>query len=102
VQQLRMVDARILGDNKRFVYDTRINVLYNAEFDKWDFISGMSRSVPCGPNVTTGNSLLTNITAGAEVSPLVMGHLRTKEGADNLEFGPILKAIMDGQEYIDF
>jgi len=102
VQQLRLVDARILSDNKRLAYDTRINALYNAEFDKWDFISGMSRSVPCGPEVTSGNSLLTNITAGAEVSPLIMGHLRTEEGGKGLEFGPILKAIMDNQEYIDF
>jgi hypothetical protein len=97
VQQLRLVDARVLTPDKRLVYDTRINVLYNAEFDKWDFISGMSRSVPCGPDVTNGNSLLTNITSGAEVSPLVLGHLRAPQGIEGLSFGPLLKAIMRGE-----
>lgn len=97
VQQLRLVDARVLGPDKRLVYDTRINVLYNAEFDKWDFISGMSRSVPCGPTITNGNSLLTNITSGAEVSPLILGHLRAPEGIDDLSFGPLLNAIMKGE-----
>jgi len=102
VQQLRLVDARVLSEDKRLVYDTRINVLYNAEFDKWDFVSGMSRSVPCGAGVKTGNSLLTNITSGAEVSPLIMGHMRTPEGHDGLYFGPILKAIMDNKDSIEF
>ena len=102
VQQLRLVDARVLGPDKRLVYDTRINALYNAEFDTWDFISGMSRSVPCGPGVTNGNSLLTNISSGAEVSPLVLGHLRTPEGGKDLMFGPLLKAIMEGKTVIRF
>ncbi len=102
VQQLRLVDARVLGPDKRLVYDTRINALYNAEFDTWDFVSGMSRSVPCGPGVTNGNSLLTNISSGAEVSPLILGHLRSPEGAKDLKFGPLLRAIMDGKTEIEF
>ncbi|HPQ39253.1 MAG TPA: hypothetical protein PLV45_02670 [bacterium] len=102
VQQLRLVDARVLSESERLVYDTRINVLYNAEFDTWDFISGMSRSVACGPHVTNGNSLLTNITSGAEVSPLILGHMRTREGYEGVQFGPILKAIMEGRDSIDF
>jgi hypothetical protein len=102
VQQLRLVDARVLETDKRLVYDTRINVLFNAEFNTWEFISGMSRSVPCGPAVTNGNSLLTNITSGAEVSPLVMGHLRTPEGMEGLEFGPLLTAIMKGKTELEF
>ncbi|MGB3976837.1 MAG: hypothetical protein WBM02_05655 [bacterium] len=102
VQQLRLIDARVLETDKRLVYDTRINVLYNAEFGTWDFISGMSRSVPCGPNVTNGNSLLTNITSGAEVSPLVFGHLRSPEGKEGLQFGPLLNAILKGKTEIEF
>ncbi|MBN1878718.1 hypothetical protein JW823_01280 [bacterium] len=102
VQQLRLVDARVLGPDKRLVYDTRINALYNAEFDTWDFVSGMSRSVPCGPGVSNGNSLLTNISSGAEVSPLVLGHLRSPEGKKDLTFGPLLQAILDGRTEITF
>ena len=102
VQQLRLIDARVLEADKRLVYDTRINALYNAEFDTWDFISGMSRSVPCGPNVTNGNSLLTNVTSGAEISPLVIGHLRSPEGKEGLQFGPLLNAIMNEKTEIEF
>ncbi|MBN1296814.1 hypothetical protein JXA80_08525 [bacterium] len=102
VQQLRLVDARVLSDTQRLVYDTRINALYNPEFGTWDFISGMSRSVACGPDVTNGNSLLTNISSGAEVSPLVFGHTRSEEGSKDIQFGPILKAIMENRDSITF
>ncbi len=102
VQQLRLVDARVLGPEKRLVYDTRINVLFNAEFNSWEFISGMSRSVPCGLNVHNGNSLLTNITSGAEVSPLIIGYSRTPESTQDLTYGPILTAIMNGETEIEF
>jgi len=101
VQQLRLIDARSLEDNKKLVYDTRINVLFNPE-SGWEFLSGMSRSVPCGPEIKNGNSLLTNITAGAEVSPLLIGYSRTPESTEDLSFGPILKAIMDQKTEIIF
>ncbi len=102
VQQLRLVDARVLEPEKTLAYDTRINVLYNPEGDSWDFISGMSRSVPCGPTVENGSSLLTNITAGAEVSPLVLGYSRTEEAAADLTFGPLLTAIMNDKTEVEF
>jgi hypothetical protein len=101
VQQLRLVDARVLEEDKRLVYDTRINVLFNPDTG-WDFLSGMSRSVPCGPSLKNGNSLLTNITAGAEVSPLVLGYTRTGELRKGMHFGPILNAIMEGKTEIEF
>jgi hypothetical protein len=101
IQQLRLVDARKLSSAKRLVYDTRINVLYNAEFGTWEFISGMSRSVPCGQGITNGNSLLTNISSGAEVSPLVLGYSRTEAAASDIEYGPLLAAIMQGKTEID-
>ena len=80
--------------------DTRINVIYNPEFETWEFLSGMSRSVACGPAVTSGNSLLTNITSGAEVSPLTLGYTRTEAGRTEMNFGPILNAIMNDKTEI--
>ncbi len=100
VQQLRLLDARVLSDSKRLVYDTRINALYNPELETWEFISGMSRSVPCGPDVSNGNSLLTNISSGAEVSPLIIGYSRTPESHADLTFGPLLNAIMQSKTSI--
>ncbi len=101
IQQLRFTDARDLGDGKRLVYDTRINVLYDPLEKRWEFLSGMSRSVPCGPDVKNGNSLLTNVSMGAEISPLIMGHV--KEGADRSEmkFGPLLDALMEGKTEVE-
>ncbi|MBN2056340.1 hypothetical protein JW905_15565 [bacterium] len=96
IQQLRLVDARVLGDRKRLVYDTRINALYDAEAKQWDFISGISRSVPCGDGIESGNSLLTNITAGAEISPLVMGTSNDPSVLSDVTFGPLLTALMNG------
>jgi len=57
----------------------------------------MSRSVPCGPDVENGNSLLTNVSMGAEISPLIFGHV--KEGADRsqIKYGPMLDAMMKGE-----
>ncbi len=101
IQQMRFVDARDLGDNKRLVYDTRINVLYNPYDEKWEFLSGMSRSVPCGTTIENGNSLLTNVSMGAEISPLIMGHV--KEGADRSEMrhGPLLGAMMKDETEVE-
>jgi hypothetical protein len=102
VQQMRFIDARDLGGGKRLAYDTRINVLYDPLNEKWEFLSGMSRSVACGPTVTHGNSLLTNVSMGAEVSPLIMGHV--KPGADRsaIKFGPLLGALMEGKNEVVF
>ena len=101
VQQLRLVDARVLGPENRLVYDTRINVLFHPEIG-WEFISGMSRSVQCGPKVGNGNSLLTNITSGAEVSPLILGYSRNEEAKEDMRFGPLLEAIMKDRTEISF
>ncbi len=101
VQQLRLVDARSLSNDNKLVYDTRINVLYHPELG-WEFISGMSRSVPCGPDVENGNSLLTNITSGAEVSPLVFGYSRNPVSREGLAFGPLLDAIMKRDSELEF
>jgi len=101
IQQLRVIDARNLGGNDRLVYDTRINALYNEDEKKWHLISGMSRCVPCGPTVTNGNSLLTNVSSGAEMSVLVMG--KSKRGAKKeMNFGPLLTVMMDGKTECEF
>ncbi len=97
VQQMRYVDARDLGDGKRLVYDTRINVLYDPLEQRWEFLSGISRSVPCGPDVENGNSLLTNISMGAEISPLIMGRLRPGRELGDVSYGPLLAAMMRGE-----
>jgi hypothetical protein len=101
IQQMRFVDARDLGEGKKLAYDTRINVLYDSKNKKWEFLSGMSRSVPCGKTVENGNSLLTNVSMGAEISPLIMGHL--KKGADRSEmtFGPLLSALNKGNTEVE-
>ncbi|MFH1230574.1 MAG: hypothetical protein V1709_03665 [Planctomycetota bacterium] len=96
IQQMRMIDARDIGKNNRLVYDTRINALYNEGKKKWDFISGISRSVPCGPKVKSGNSLLTNVSSGAEISPLIMGYTKGKK-SKLMKFGPLLTAMLDGK-----
>jgi hypothetical protein len=100
IQQLRTIDARPVSGNRRIVYDTRINVLYNSERKEWDVISGMSRCVPCGPTVKNGNSLLTNVSSGAELSPLIMGH--SKGFPAKISFGPLLTAMMAGKTECDY
>ncbi len=100
IQQMRFVDARDLGGEKRLVYDTRINVLYDPMAEKWEFLSGMSRSVPCGPMVENGNSLLTNVSMGAEISPLIMGHVRDNADRSVIKFGPLLGAMMEGKSEV--
>ncbi|MBN2054416.1 hypothetical protein JW905_05815 [bacterium] len=96
IQQMRTIDARAIGEEERLVYDTRINVLYNELDKEWRFISGMSRTVPCGPTLENGNSLLTNVSSGAHMSPLVIGH--TKGGnTEGMIFGPLLQALMAGK-----
>lgn len=96
IQQLRLIDSREIRDG-RLVYDTRINVLYNPLKDKWQVLSGISRSVPCGPNREKGNSLLTNISAGAEIAPLILGKSKPDAALDDLEFGPLATALMKGE-----
>ena len=102
IQQLRYVDARSLGEEKRLVYDTRINVLYDPLKKKWEFLSGMSRSVPCGPTVENGNSLLTNVSMGAEISPLIMGHVKAGADRSQIKYGPLLDAMMKGKTELEF
>ncbi|MBN2382083.1 hypothetical protein JXQ70_04285 [bacterium] len=97
LQQLRMIDARDLNDGNKLVYDTRINVLYQPDSKKWVFLSGISRSVKCGPDVEKGNSLLTNISSGAEVAPLIIGHLKNKADRNKLNFGPLLTQMMNNK-----
>lgn len=94
LQQLRVIDARPLDGDKRLVYDTRINVLYDAMRKEWIFLSGISRSVPCGKG-ENGNSLLTNVSSGAHVSPLIMGHAGKIEPP--MRFGPLLEAMLAGK-----
>jgi hypothetical protein len=96
IQQLRLIDSREIKAG-RLVYDTRINVLYNPLEDRWIVLSGISRSVPCGPEVESGNSLLTNISAGAEIAPLVIGYSKPDAELDKLIFGPLAKALMEGK-----
>jgi hypothetical protein len=95
LQQLRLIDTRKLTDGK-LVYDTRINVIYQPEIKEWKFLSGISRVVKCGPNVKKGNSLLTNITSGAEIAPIIMGHLKKPEFKEKIEFGSLLNRMMSG------
>ncbi len=95
IQQMRIIDARDLRPGVRLVYDSRINVLYDAVKNRWNIISGISRCVPCGEEVTNGNSLLTNISSGAEVATLVLG--RTEEIRKPMRFGPLLTALMNGE-----
>jgi len=100
IQQLRIIDARELDAKNRLVYDTRINALYNEDEKKWHLISGISRSVPCGPDVANGNSLLTNVSSGAEISILIMG--RSKVGKEKMNFGPLLTAMVAGKSECKF
>lgn len=99
IQQLRYPDAKLLQSGKRLVYDTRINVIYNPKLEKWQFISGISRSVKCGKDIPQdkGNSLLTNVSSGAEIAPLIMGYTKKGESRDHMLFGPLAKAMLDGK-----
>jgi len=94
LQQLRLIDTRTLPDGK-LVYDTRINALYQPDTKSWRFVSGISRVVKCGPHVVKGNSLLTNITSGAEISPLIFGHLKKPEYREKIQTGSLLTVLMN-------
>ena len=94
IQQLRFPDAKVLSEKEKLVYDTRINVVYNPVIKKWIFVSGISRSVKCGHGVEKGNSLLTNVSSGAEVAPLVMGYTRKGQTRDHMLFGPLAKTLL--------
>jgi len=100
IQQLRLIDARPLDEQTRIAYDTRINVVYDEQRGQWEFLAGISRSVACGPQVTKGNSLLTNITSGAEVAPLVTGRRKPNAETPQARFGPLLAALMQGRSEI--
>jgi hypothetical protein len=93
IQQLRVIDARPLDDVQRLVYDTRINVIYDAMLRQWRFLSGISRCVPCGRE-GDGNSLLTNVTSGAHISPLIMG--TAEKVGEPMRFGPLLETMLGG------
>jgi hypothetical protein len=94
IQQMRMIDSRACA-GARLVYDSRVNVIYDPLKKKWDFLSGISRVVPCGPNVGNGNSLLTNVSSGASMTALVVG--KTKR-ATKVEYGAFLGALMRGEK----
>lgn len=96
LQQLRLIDARALTDGK-LVYDIRINVLYQPEHKNWKFLSGISRVVKCGKQVTKGNSLLTNICSGAEIAPIIFGYLKDPVFRKEIALGPMLAALMNKQ-----
>lgn len=95
IQQMRIIDARKVSPGEHLVYDTRCNVFYDAMADKWKIVSGISRTVPCGPEIDNGNTLLTNVSSGAHLSPLVMGKTRAK--TDKMTFGPLLEAMLKGK-----
>jgi hypothetical protein len=95
IQQLRIIDAREIAEGRKLAYDTRINVIYDAMKDSWIFLSGISRCVPCGAE-GDGNSLLTNVSSGAHVSPLIMG--TAEEVKAPMSFGPLLKSMLEGSE----
>ena len=94
IQQLRVIDARPIDDGGRLVYDTRINVLYDALKKEWRLLSGISRCVPCGKE-GDGNSLLTNVSSGANISPLILG--TTAKIKAPMRFGPLLDAMNQGR-----
>ncbi len=94
VQQLRVLDSRPAEIGYKLAYDTRINVLFDPVAQHWDIVSGISRSVPMGVEFQ-GNSLITNVTAGAHIAPLFMG--TTEKPTTNLTFGPLLTALNRGE-----
>jgi hypothetical protein len=96
IQQLRLIDARPLAEG-RLVYDTRINVLYNEKKKVWEVLSGISRVVKCGPKVENGNSILTNVSSGAEIAPLIIGKMKPKSDKKGMTFGPLLTAMLAGK-----
>ncbi|MCU0723232.1 MAG: hypothetical protein MUC63_06405 [Planctomycetes bacterium] len=100
IQQLRLIDARPLTEG-RLVYDTRVNVLYNEKKKEWEVLSGISRVVKCGPKVENGNSLLTNVSSGAEIAPLIIGKMKPKTKKDKMTFGPLLSAMLKGKTEIE-
>jgi hypothetical protein len=99
LQQFRIIDARRLSDKERLVYDTRINVIYNELKKEWEFLSGISRTVPTGEHIARGNSILTNITSGANIAPLIFGY--TKKDYPKANFGPLLTAMMNGKTELE-
>lgn len=98
IQQMRMIDSRDCGEYN-LVYDTRINVIYDILNDQWEFLSGISRVVPCGPNVLNGNSLLTNVSSGAEMTALVVGQKKSEN--EKMVEGRMLKAMNEGKANYD-
>ena len=99
IQQMRIIDARSIENEERLVYDTRINCYYNPGTGKWKVVSGLSRTVPCGPQVESGNSLLTNVSSGAHLSPLVIGKMKKK--TETMNFGPLLTALMNDKTEVE-
>ncbi len=96
IQQLRLIDSRAIKQG-RLVYDTRINVIYNELEEKWHFLSGISRCVPCGKEVENGNSLLTNVSSGAQMAPLAMGMVKPGQTREKMTFGAMMNALLDGE-----
>ncbi len=94
VQQLRVIDSRPTEIGYKLAYDTRINVLFDPVTQRWDIVSGISRSVPMGVDFQ-GNSLITNVSAGAHIAPLFMG--TTEKPTTDLTFGPLLTALNRGE-----
>jgi hypothetical protein len=47
--------------------------------------------------VQNGNSLLTNVSSGAEIAPLVIGKCKAKASKEGMTFGPLLTAMLAGK-----
>jgi acyl-CoA reductase-like NAD-dependent aldehyde dehydrogenase len=97
---MRVIDSRKLTEGK-LVYDTRINVLYNEKSKVWEVLSGISRVVKCGPKVQNGNSILTNVSSGAEIAPLIIGHTKKGKSLEGMSFGPLLTAMRAKKTEVD-
>ncbi len=104
VQQLRVIDSRSIGEGLRLAYDTRINLIFDAIEKHWTIISGFSRGVPMGQASVAshseprapGNSLLTDVGAGAHMAPLIMG-TTAASNTKAMTFGPLLTALNQGE-----
>ncbi len=109
IQQLRVIDSRPIGSGVKLAYDLRVNLLFNAMEKSWTIISGISRGVPMGldiesdaraegsiPLLGQGNSLLTNVSSGAHIAPLIMG-TTAEENMKAMTFGSLLTALNQGE-----
>ena len=114
IQQLRVIDSRPIEGGVKLAYDLRVNLLFNALEKSWTIVSGISRSVPMGVDIESdpnqrpsgepgigalgqGNSLLTHVSSGASIAPLIMG-TTAPENIKAMTFGPLLTALNQGED----